>query len=896
MNFTRRDSEAMSQRMKNYCIISHTHWDREWYLPFEKFRVRLVDLIDNLLDILEKDRGYRFHLDAQTIVLEDYLKIKPQKEKLLKKHIKNGRILVGPWYVQNDFHLVSGEATVRNLLIGMKIANDFGKCMMIGYAADQFGLCSQLPQILSGTGLDTCIFGRGFGRTSDTQFYWESPDGSRILCEHMFAWYNNLQRLPQNAAASVRLIRERGGRCSERAVGSGCLLMNGVDHLEAQEDLTKIIKKVRPLLNEDETLIQDTMPEYMQRLKDEIAEKGLSLVTHKGEMRDNGQGNVLTGTLSSRVYLKQANARLQGLIEGRFEPAYSVLGVLGIKKYPLEYSTFLWKWLIENHPHDSICGCSDDAVHIHMMDRFKSIGENLTELNFRADEAYMQHIDRTIAPANAVFIMCVNNSLCDFNGVVTAQLELLSASDTGGFAITDEKGRAIPFEVVKIERNVQKRTLSPINLPGIQDVNRYTLRLRPGKIKPMTRKVLVCIPNEKRIDKVKLTRRNENVLENEHLNVLINQNGTVDLTHKASGRVYRNLLLIEDSEDVGDLYIYKKGDLSCDMTSGNIEARIEITAYSKLYKAAKISYTLKRTRRGETEELPVEIFVSLSAGSEKLDVSVTLDNKLKNHRTRVLLPTGIASEENYAGQPFDIIKRPKVSPFANDETHPNTNFVGIDGEGAGIAILNEGLYEYEHMTDEKSTLALTLLRCTGEIGKYLGEEAQTPEGQCIGKHTLRFAVYPYSEDHVSANVANEASAFVSPVYAAYQHHDYNVFVGGRPFVQASDIPVSFTRPLEAPKVKVPLEYTSFKVKESVTGAMVLSAFKAAQDGDGYVVRFYNCSEKADDVNIAFGFKIKSASLTDLAENEKQTLAVLKGNKIEFRAEAKQIVTIKVKGI
>jgi alpha-mannosidase len=296
------------------------------------------------------------------------------------------------------------------------------------------------------------------------------------------------------------------------------------------------------------------------------------------------------------------------------------------------------------------------------------------------------------------------------------------------------------------------------------------------------------------------------------------------------------------------------------------------------------------------EELPVEINVGLYAGSDKLDVSVTLDNKLENHRVRVLFPTGINSDENYAGQPFDIVKRPKISPYPNDETHPNTNFVGIDGEGEGIAIINEGLYEYEHMTDENSTLALTLLRCTGEIGKYLGEEARTPEGQCIGKHTLSFAVYPYLNDHVAANVANEASALVSPVYATYQHHDYNVFVGGRPFVQASDIPVSFTRPIEAPKVKVPLEYTSFKIKESVTGAMVLSAFKAAQDGDGYVLRFYNCSEKADDVTLTTGFKIKSAALTDLAEGEKQKLAVLKGNKIEFRAEAKQIITIKMKNV
>ena len=333
------------------------------------------------------------------------------------------------------------------------------------------------------------------------------------------------------------------------------------------------------------------------------------------------------------------------------------------------------------------------------------------------------------------------------------------------------------------------------------------------------------------------------------------------------------------------MYVSKKGNKKLTVKT-NIA--YHLSAFWKTYSF------FKPCRRGEPEELPVEILVSLSAGSEKLDVSVTLDNKLKNHRTRVLFPTGIASEENYAGQPFDIIKRPKVSPFANDLTHPNTNFVGIDGEGEGIAILNEGLYEYEHMTDEKSTLALTLLRCTGEIGKYLGEEAQTPEGQCIGKYTLSFAVYPYLSDHVSAKVANEASAFVSPVYAAYQHHDYNVFVGGRPFVQASDIPVSFTRPLEAPKIKVPLEFTAFKVKESVKGAMALSAFKAAQDGDGYVLRFYNCSETADDVTLSFGFKIKSAALTDLAENEKQTLTVVKGNKIEFRAEPKQIVTVKVK--
>lgn len=191
---------------KQYCVISHTHWDREWYLPLENFRMRLVDLIDNLLDILEKDENYRFHLDAQTIVLQDYLEIRPYKRALLEKLIRSGNILVGPRYVQNDFHLTSGEATVRNLLIGTAIAEEYGCCMKIGYAADQFGLIAQLPQILNGFDMDTCVFGRGFDR-GVTEFYWDGEDGRRVLCEHMKFWYNNAQRFPANPESALYLAR-----------------------------------------------------------------------------------------------------------------------------------------------------------------------------------------------------------------------------------------------------------------------------------------------------------------------------------------------------------------------------------------------------------------------------------------------------------------------------------------------------------------------------------------------------------------------------------------------------------------------------------------------------------------------------------------------------------------
>jgi len=170
--------------MANYTmhVISHTHWDREWYLTFQQFRMRLVDLIDNLLNLLERDEDFKyFNFDGQTIVLEDYLEIKPQNEAKLRQYIQEGRILVGPWYQLNDEFLVSGESTIRSLLIGHLIAEDFGSVTKIGYLPDQFGNISQMPQIFQGFGIDNCLFGRGLqlvdGRK--TEFIWESPDGSQ---------------------------------------------------------------------------------------------------------------------------------------------------------------------------------------------------------------------------------------------------------------------------------------------------------------------------------------------------------------------------------------------------------------------------------------------------------------------------------------------------------------------------------------------------------------------------------------------------------------------------------------------------------------------------------------------------------------------------------------------
>jgi len=156
-------------------IVPHTHWDREWYQTFQQFRIRLIDLINNLIDILENDKTFSdFTLDGQTIVLEDYLEIHPESREVLKKHITEGRIHVGPWHILPDEFLVSAESIVRNLFLGHKIAFEFGSVMKIGYIPDPFGYITQMPQILRGFGINSIIFWRGieYDQSQGNEFIW----------------------------------------------------------------------------------------------------------------------------------------------------------------------------------------------------------------------------------------------------------------------------------------------------------------------------------------------------------------------------------------------------------------------------------------------------------------------------------------------------------------------------------------------------------------------------------------------------------------------------------------------------------------------------------------------------------------------------------------------------
>lgn len=191
-------------------IISHSHWDREWYMPLEKHKLKLVDLINDNLEMLSENPEYRsFHLDGQTIVLDDYLEICPEKKKEIKRLVEEGRLVTGPWYVLQDEFLTSGEANIRNLLTGCREAEEYGKNCRVGYFPDAFGNVGQMPQILKQAGMEAVVFGRGVKpvgfnneagsgeyESAYSEMYWGAPDGSRLLGILFANWYNNGMEIP----------------------------------------------------------------------------------------------------------------------------------------------------------------------------------------------------------------------------------------------------------------------------------------------------------------------------------------------------------------------------------------------------------------------------------------------------------------------------------------------------------------------------------------------------------------------------------------------------------------------------------------------------------------------------------------------------------------------------
>ena len=309
-------AERAGARPTTIHLVPHTHWDREWYRPFQSFRMQLVDLVDRVLEMLEAEPDFAFTLDGQLATVDDYLEIRPEQEERLRGHVQSGRLAIGPWQILMDEFLVSGETLVRNLEMGWERADEFGGPMRIGYLPDMFGHVAQMPQLLRAAGLADAVVWRGIPGSIDRHaFRWESPDGSWVRAEYLPSGYGNAASMFA-VPDGLKAASERFLEWSDRWFGADPVLaMYGTDHAAPVPELAALVSRLNEVQDASSMRI-GTLAQYVAAAPP-LTE---SDPCWRGEMRSGARANVLMGVASARIDIKQAAGRAERWVERYAEP------------------------------------------------------------------------------------------------------------------------------------------------------------------------------------------------------------------------------------------------------------------------------------------------------------------------------------------------------------------------------------------------------------------------------------------------------------------------------------------------------------------------------------------------------------------------------------------------
>ena len=766
-------------------IVPHTHWDREWYQTFQQFRIRLIDLMDNLIDILENDKTFSdFTLDGQTIVLEDYLEIHPERREVLKKYITEGRIHVGPWYILPDEFLVSAESIIRNLLLGHKIASEFGRAMKVGYIPDPFGHITQMPQILKGFGIDNIIFWRGieYDQSQGNEFIWQGPDGTELFAVHLpKVGYCNAMSLPEDINQAYKLIKEAIEDLLSRETSKSLLLLNGVDHLEAQPHIPRLVLELNKYFTDVE-IKQGNLKEYIDYAKETI-KPNLNRVT--GEFRSGKDAPILQSVYSSRMYIKQANERCETLLENWAEPTASLAWMLG-KDYPRSLIWTSWKWLLKNHPHDSICGCSIDQVHKEMITRFnwsrqiaqEVINKNLDYITGKIKIDYLNKDELALVVFNPLPYFIDEN--------VKVRVKFSKEINLNRVKVLTTEGEEIPNQLKEYGLD-HKIIFNPFDSPKFLEVNYADISFTAKDIPACGYKTFII----KAVNEVKVSKEYEtdikvgrDYIENKYYKVIAEKdNVTVTIVDKLNDRVFKNCNRFVDGGDAGDEYTYSP-PLNDEIIAGRLD-NINIQEVGPSEAVLKISGKImlpvglksdRKSREDKKVKCSIESEIKLYSEVQRIEFNTKFDNRTCDHRLRVEFPTAIKSDYVYADGNFDVVKRfIKLSDSEGwrercYKTAHNSGFVDINNKEYGLALLNQGLPEYE-IFPENNTIALTLLRCVGWLSRgdlvYRKEEAgpsfTTPEAQCLGEHVFSYALIPHQGDWDTARISQRTKQYKTKI-------------------------------------------------------------------------------------------------------------------------------------
>lgn len=876
-------------------VIPHSHWDREWYFTTSRSKVYLMKDLGDVLNTLENDPEFKyFMVDAQGSLLDDYIKWRPQDKERISKLVNDGRLVIGPWYTQTDQLVISGESIVRNMYYGMKRCESFGKYMNVGYVPDSFGQSGNMPQIYRQFGIEDTLFWRGVSddMVKHTDYNWRGDDGSVVFTTQIpFGYYigGNIPEEPEENEEfwQKECLEKAGGRSATRHI----YFPNGFDQAPVRTNLPQLVKERNEKDPENEYVIS-CIEDYIKDVKSENPE----LEEVQGELVIAKHMRIHKSIFSSRSDLKVMNTQIQNYVTNVMEPLLTISYNLG-NEYPHEAVAEIWKLLFENAAHDSIGSCISDTANEDVYVRYKQardIAVNLIELHSRLIATNVKNdADMTFTAINTL-------------PQKRKDTVIVKTYVPGGkFAIIDEKGNDVDYTIIK-SRDLTDYVLSqtimldPSRKFYVPDqVLEVTMAIKANDV-PALGYVQYSIDTQK--DSHKET-ADKKVLENKYYTIEVEENGSLTIVDKANNVTYKNQGILVENGDDGDSFNYSPPRKDMEVFSNESKCTVKISG-SDIYDQAEIHFDMvvpadldERAEGKVSVTMLVDMTVALRKDSKVIDFNVKVDNKGLSHRLCVLFDSQIVSAFNYADQQFGLIKRPnyyekemklymesmnnktekkagiqELANWANDQStwqeppisiEPTQSYVSLTDGKTGIAVIPQGVREYEVLDDSK--IRLTLFRTYGFMGKEnliyrpgraSGERIiETPAAQLLKEMEFNFGFTSYAGDINDSDIDTLAKQYNTNL----EVYTYAEFLNGRLIFSQREI--------EGQNAKI---HSLFETE----GNLVVSAVKKAEEDDGYIIRLYNGKDHKDlDDKIKFNFDIKEAYYTNLKEEKTEEIKV-----------------------
>ena len=866
-------------------LIPHTHWDREWFLPRAAFHARLILMFDELIDRLHGDPALRtFLLDGQTVLVEDYLRARPDRENDVKTLVKTGRLQIGPSYVLADELIPSGESLIRNLLLGSADAERLGGRLDVLYSPDAFGHPAVLPTLAREFGLKYGVLWRGLGGKPGQEhdfFRWRGPDSREILLWHLPPdGYEIGAALPGAGARLPDIWTQVRATLVQRAAGKHIPLFIGADHHAPHPTLARL-----------RDLLADLEPASAFRISrlDEFFQAADSTPAKPvaGELRwSYGHTWTLQGVHGTRAPLKRRHGQVELWLERLAEPLVALARYAGGRdRRPILESA--WRTLVRTQFHDTIAGSTADAVAAAAEHRLTAVAAYAAEMTRGGLMDLVGHdadLQRERADGSEPKLVLWNPTPRSRGGVTVADVtvfrrDVLVGPASGGrlprqgtgyrpFGLYGQEGRPIAIQVLA-QRVTQERTDAARHYPDQDEVDQVRIAFRAPPVPGLgvaALKAGAAVPLS-RAEDVRVRGRS---LENRFVEVTFEPNGALSLVDRRRNERYGELLRLEDAGDAGDAYTY------CPPARDRIKPSRGPIAVRRL--AAGPLVAALEARWAVIRGIDARLIVQLFADSPVVRVTLDVDNRNRFHRLRARLVTGVAGVPATAGAGFGAVERAAVSVDAAAypretpvRTAPAHRFVAAARSGRGLAVLAPAFFEYEWTA--KGDLLVTLLRAVGDLSRadlptrpgHAAWPTAIPGAQCLGSSRIDLAIAPVSTSEV-------------------ERGDVLPQLWEDAFLPLHGLWLRDAATLKPAPVNIALEGSG----------LVFSALKPAQIGSPMVLRCYNATSRKAAGAWRFGNGVKTAHRVRADEREAVALVLeQRGNIVRFVAEPHEIVSILV---